>query len=52
MSVKNSAFQPEILWLKGKRHLPNNSKILNLNVFIDVDEFLRAGRRLKFSNVS
>lgn len=42
----------DIRYLKGKRSLPKNSKILNRNVFTDAEELLKIGGRLKFSNVS
>ncbi|XP_055924888.1 uncharacterized protein LOC129956901 [Argiope bruennichi] len=50
--VQRSEFKSEIKYLQLKHPIPKNSKILSLNPFLDKDELLRVGGRLKFSNLS
>ncbi|XP_035225619.1 uncharacterized protein LOC118198125 [Stegodyphus dumicola] len=51
-SVQHSEFQLEIKYLQSKRSVPSNSKVLSLNVFLDEDDLLRVGGRLRYSNLS
>ncbi|XP_035222540.1 uncharacterized protein LOC118195347 [Stegodyphus dumicola] len=50
--AQHSEFQPEIKCLQSKRSVPSNSQVLSLNVFLDEDDFLRVGGRLRYSNIS
>lgn len=50
--MQNYVFQMEIRCLIDKRPLTNSSEFLNLNMFLEKDELLWIGGRLKFSNIS
>lgn len=51
-SVQRGEFKEEILMLRKGKHVASNSKLASLNVFIDDNDVLRVGGRLKNSNIS
>ncbi|GFV19968.1 integrase catalytic domain-containing protein [Trichonephila clavipes] len=50
--VQLNEFLTEIKCLKNRQPIPKGSKISSLNVFLDEDEILRVGGRLKHSTLS
>ncbi|GFT64506.1 uncharacterized protein TNCV_2382441 [Trichonephila clavipes] len=50
--VQLNEFLTEIKCLKNRQSIPKGSKISSLNVFLDEDEILRVGGRLKHSTLS
>ncbi|XP_055931694.1 uncharacterized protein LOC129962029 isoform X2 [Argiope bruennichi] len=49
--IQMREFEFEINCLQRNKVLPKNNPLLNLNVFLDNDELLRVGGRLKFSDL-
>lgn len=49
--VQGESFSTEVEALKSEHNLPKNSKLLNLNPFLDNDHLLRVGGRLKHANI-
>lgn len=50
--VQQQEFKEEIKLLKSGKNLNSNSRIISLNPFLDKDELLHVGGRLRNSNVS
>nr|XP_042903892.1 uncharacterized protein LOC122270483 [Parasteatoda tepidariorum] len=50
--VQSIEFSSEIKCLKNKQPIPQNSKIISLNVFMDDNGLMRVGGRLKFSELT
>lgn len=49
--IQNESFSDEKKCLKNKQNINKKSKLIKLNVFIDDEEMIRVGGRLKNSNI-
>ena len=50
-TAQDEVFSTEIVCLKEKRSIPNKSKLVALNPFLDEDEVLRVGGRLDLASI-